>query len=455
MKVLNFSQALTFLHRRISKRTSNKFPGNLGIQRTKYLLKLLRNPQNKIKIIHIAGTSGKGSTAYFTSTILKSLGFKVGLHLSPHIIDLRERFQIDNQLITKKQFCHYLGEVIPIIKKVDKTKFGKPTYFEILVVLAFHIFHKEQVNYAVIETGLGGLYDATNTVKREDKLVILTKIGLDHTKILGKTLDKIAFQKAKIIKSKNRVISVWQGRSVRVVIENIVRGQKAKLSYIKKNANSKKIKISHTGITFNFYFKKLNLPKIKINLLAEYQVENLGSALAATYILSQKDDFNFKQEPIREGLLKMAAFPARMEIFKSPGKIIIIDGAHNPQKMATFTKSLQKIYPHQKYTFLIAVKKEKNSFHMLKYIIPLAEKIFVTKFSVGQQDLLPLSENPNSLIKKANQLGFRNITAISNPYKALSVANTKSGKFLVITGSLYLIGKIYQDLKSLQKSKPI
>jgi len=189
MIIQSFKQAEELLSQHIPKTSTQTFPGKLGLNRAKYFLKLLGNPQEKLKIIHIAGTSGKGSTCYLISSLLTSQGFKVGLHQSPHLTDVTERFQIDGKIISQKEFVFYLNKVIPVINMVGKTFHGSLTYFEILVGLAYLIFYEKKIDYAVIETGLGGKYDGTNVVARPDKLSVLTKIGLDHTNILGKTIE--------------------------------------------------------------------------------------------------------------------------------------------------------------------------------------------------------------------------------------------------------------------------
>src|SRR3989338_8368935 len=161
---------------------------------------------------------------------------------------------------------------------MKSSPFGSPTYFEILVVLTFFIFYKRRVDYTIVETGLGGLYDATNTVDRADKFVILTRIGLDHREILGKTIDKIAFQKAKIIQSGNQVISIWQKPQARNIIQNVVDEQKAKIIYVRKNVNFRNIGFSGDNIIFDFHFRTVYIPKLKFGFTAEYQVENASLA---------------------------------------------------------------------------------------------------------------------------------------------------------------------------------
>src|SRR3989338_6614462 len=207
MLIRTFKQAEQFLALHIPNNFQQRFPGGLGLKRAKYFLHLLGRPQEKLKIIHVAGTSGKGSTCYLISSLLASQGFKVGLHQSPHLTDVTERFQINNQIISKEELVNYLNKIIPMVNLVGKTFHGSLTYFEILIGLAYLIFYEKKIDYAVMETGLGGWFDATNVVERSDKLAILTKIGLDHINILGKTIEEIALQKAMIINEKSQAIS--------------------------------------------------------------------------------------------------------------------------------------------------------------------------------------------------------------------------------------------------------
>ena len=215
---------------------------------------------------------------------------------------------------------------------------------------------------------------------------------------------------------------------------------------MRKNVNFRNIGFSGDNIIFDFHFRTVYIPKLKFGFTAEYQVENASLALAAIFILSKRFSFNFSRKPIKQAL-KNVYFPARMETFKCYGKTIIVDGAHNPQKMAAFTKSLVKMYPKQKFDFLIATKKGKDFSHMLRYIIPLAKNIIATNFFVDNQDLIHLSENPKHLMITAKRMQFHNIQVVYNPHKALSLAFKKSDNFLIVTGSFYLIGEIYQDLK--------
>ena len=443
MKLKTYPQALDYLNKQIPKGIKQKFPGELGLKRTKYFLKLIGSPQEKVKTIHVAGTSGKGSTAYLTSILLRSLGFRVGLSLSPHLEDLRERIQINNQFISKNKFVIYLNKLIPFLRKMKFSRYGPATYFEILIALAFYIFHKQEVDFAVMETGLGGWYDATNSAI--NKLCILTKIGFDHTEVLGNELSAIAYHKAKIIQKHNITVVVWQKKLVNKTIETAVEEKKGNLYWQKKETNFSNIRVSKRKTVFNWIFNKVVIKNLELNLLGNYQAENCSLALASVLLLSQKHNFVFNVKIIRKTLAK-AYFPGRFEIIKTNGKKLIVDVAHNPQKMTGFIDNLKVLYPMTKFTFLLAFKQSKDYKTMLKIILPLANNFILTKFFVKNQDLHHLSVNPALIKHTLIELGFNQVKIINDPHLALQQA-IKSNN-LVITGSIYLLGEIYKLIRS-------
>lgn len=426
MKINNFLQAEKYLTFHIRKTFRQIFQGEFGLKREKYFLQLLGNPQNKIKVIHIAGTSGKGSTCYLISSLLIKHGFKVGLHLSPHLTDVRERFQINNRLMSKKEFIFYLNKLIPFINKVKSSKFGKMSYFEILVGLAYFIFSEKKVDYAVMETGLGGLYDATNVVGRSDKVAVLTKIGYDHMKILGKTLKEIAFQKAMIINKNSLAVSIYQEKEAEKAIREVTKKKQAELYFIDASASHKTTK--------------------RLSLIGNYQKENASLALKTVNFLSQRDGFKIDEKKVQQ-VFATAYFPGRFDIKKIKGKTIILDGAHNPQKMEAFTRALKDKYPKQRFHFLTAFKKGKDYQSMLCNIIPLASKITITSFFVDNQDLIHLSEKPTTIRQNLRQMGFEDYQIINQPEKAFKSILGKEKTMVVITGSMYLLGEIYKLIK--------
>jgi len=423
-----------------------KFPGELGLSRTKHLMGLLGNPQEKLKVIHIAGTSGKGSTAYFMSHLLNHSGFKVGLTLSPHLVDVRERFQIDGNLLPEKKVVAYFNDFLPVFNKMRDTQFGTPTYFEIVQAVAYMIFEKEKVNYAVVETGMGGTYDATNVVKNPEKICLITKIGLDHTKILGANTHDIAEQKAGIIQKGNVVFTIDQRPKVISVFTRTCAQKQAKLFQIKREINYTNAKILEDGITFDFKFDDIVINNLFVSVYAFYQIQNVSLAFSAFIYLVKRDQIPFDVEKVREAL-KKSYFPGRFDKKKIKGKTLVIDGAHNPQKMRAFLDSLVKVFPGKKYNFVIAFKKGKDYKKMLLQIRPLAAKIYITSFFVQSDTKENLSMEEALIAKSLKKLGFDDTILEHNPAKCLKLALNGAGNLpTIVTGSLYLVGETYKAL---------
>ncbi|MCP3659715.1 MAG: hypothetical protein GY830_05085 [Bacteroidetes bacterium] len=438
----------------------NKHEKNIGIQKSRKFAKSIRkkykekyiwqhiDKQNYIKnknpkIVHIAGTSGKGSTAIILSKLLVSQGFKVGLNISPHLFDIRERFQINNKLISEKLFLKYLNDLKPIIEQFKKNNISL-TYFEILTILSIYIFDLENVDYVILETGLGGLYDISNLM--ENKVCILTKIGIDHTKILGKTLSKIAFQKVGIIKKDNLTISCKQKPKVEAIIKEKAYQENANLFIAHKIIP----RYLRNTFKFNFKFKNMYINNIELGLHGIHQVENCNLALISLKLISDRDKFILNIDNIRN-TLKEIKLPARIEIKKINHKMIIIDAAHNSDKMKNLILSIKKIYPNQKLNFLIAFREIKYYTKMLEYILDIADNIFITQFSIDELKFKSLSVDPlsikeklNSIILKKNLKQIFKIHVIKDYKTALKQALVSNK--LVITGSFYLISKLYDEI---------
>lgn len=445
MIIRTFNQAEEYLNSFVSKGFKYIFQGEIGLERVKDFLKLLGNPQEKLKIIHVAGTSGKGSTCYLISSLLKSHGFKVGLHQSPHLTDVRERFQINNQIISKKEFIFYLNKIIPIIDEACLVSTNL-SYFEILVGLAFYIFAEKKVDYAVIETGLGGLYDATNTISRSDKLSVLTKIGLDHMNVLGKIIEKIAYQKAMIINKNSQAISIKQDPKAEKVIKEIAEEKMAKIMFVDvRNAYMRSVRRGRFYADPNIFER--------FNLIGDYQKENANLALAAVNYLSQRDGFEVDKEKVGV-VFQTAYFPGRFDVKKIKNKTVIFDGAHNPQKMEAFISSLIKKYPDKKFNFLLAFKKGKDYKEMLKVIISCAivHKIIITSFLTENQDMINSSEDP-IVVGNAYMRSVRGGRFYADPIIIPNLKNAwetilQEDEPIVVTGSLYLVGEVFRLIKT-------
>lgn len=419
MRIKNFNQAEKYLNFLLNN-SKQSFQGEKGIVKMRYFLSLIDNPQNKLRIIHIAGTSGKGSTCYLISRLLSVHNFKVGLSLSPHLIDIRERFQLNNKKIKKEEFVFYLNKILPFFEMMKKTQYQGLSFFESVTALAFYIFKEKKVDYAVIETGLGGLYDATNVIDNKDKVSVITKIGFDHMKILGDSLEEIAFQKAMIINKNSQALSIEQNEKAKRILIEVARQKNADLRFVKP-------------------FDK------EISFYCDYQKENASLALETLKLISQRDKFRIDLKLV-DKVFKNYHFLGRFDMRKFNDKKIILDGAHNPQKMEAFIFSLTKKFPKRKFYFLVSFKKNKQYKEMLNYIIPFALKITVTSF-FDDQNLNYLSEDTENIREFLNQKNFDNYQIIKNTQEAFIRSLKETENLLVITGSFYLLRKIYKLMK--------
>ena len=269
-----------------------------------------------------------------------------------------------------------------------------------------------------METGLGGLYDSTNVVDRRDKVSVLTRIGFDHMAILGKTLKKITYQKATIINHDSQAIALDQSVEIKKVIKEVADDRQAKLDFVKK-------------------------VHLNLSLLGDYQMENAGLALKTLELLAKRDSFKNAKTKIKQ-VFRQAHFAGRFDIKKIRDRTVILDGAHNPLKMESFTAALKSKYQGKKFHFLIAFKKGKDYQNMLRYIVPLASKITITSFFVDNQDLINLSEKPKEIGRALEKLGFKNYKIIADSKKAFETILKETKDTVVITGSLYLLGEIYK-----------
>ena len=368
-----------------------KFYINLGLERIEAILKLLGNPQDKLKCIHIAGTNGKGSVCAIIAEILKDAGITTGLYTSPHIFDYTERIKINGEDISKTDFTFYLDKICNL---ADKNNIHL-TEFEILTAIMFDYFNDKNVDVVILETGLGGRFDATNIIKK-NLCAIITHIDYDHTERLGSSLEKIAFEKAGIIKE-NCPVFVFEGYEV------------FKDTADKKN--SLLVMVSPVENTTNLALKGL------------YQQENLSLALAAVRYLFPKISENTIQNAIAK-----VKHSFRFQYFQE--KNMIIDAAHNPNGVTALKQSLDYYFPGIKKRFIFGCLKNKDYKNMISNLFTPEDEIYFYHFNY------PNSAEINDLIKVC-------------PYPAKEYTQKfdyKDGKLTVICGSFYMLKEIISKL---------
>lgn len=392
---------------------------DLTLTRMQPLMKLLGNPQDKLKIIHLAGTSGKTSTAYFIASLLTASGQKVGLTVSPHIDSVTERVQINLKPLPETEFCQALSEFLGLIENHTLN----PTYFELLIAFAYWYFAKSGVDYAVIETGLGGLQDATNVAGREDKICVITDIGYDHMQVLGSSIEEIAAQKAGIIHPHNHVFMYQQAAEVKAVFEDQGKAQHAVFHTLEESEERSHMMIPDA-----------------LKHLPAYQQRNWLLAYETYEFMVQRDKL---PRPTWQDFLATlkVRIPGRMDIVKLGAKTVVMDGAHNAQKMQAFVSSFQSLYPGQKAAILLGMKSDKNYQDTLRLLKPICSQLIITAFE-HQQDLPIEAADPETLAGAARRAGFEAITVEPDPLKAARLLLDSHSKLLIITGSFYLLSRI-------------
>lgn len=390
--------------------SQGKFYINLGLERIQAILELLNNPQDRAKIIHIAGTNGKGSVASTLANILKCAGFKTGLYTSPHLVEYTERIKINNKEISKDDFGKYISLTCDLADKnnIDLTE------FEILTASAFKYFIDNNVEYIVLETGLGGRYDATNACK--NILAIITSISLDHTDRLGHTFEKIAYEKAGIIKNNSTVITSSNNNGFNI-IKQIASEQNSKLI----NVDYEIEMVYNNGQNFAL----IDNEKFEFPLLGLYQKQNLALVIEAIKYLK------IDKLALKKGL-KTANWNARLEYIKE--KNILIDGAHNPDSAKELKKSLDFYFKDKKKIFIYSTIDTKDYKEIAKILFNENDEIYYIEFSHK-------NAVPYEIYKKENPW-LKNIQKIE---KIENILDKKELK--IITGSLYMIGEIYNKIK--------
>ena len=420
---MNYNEALNFISE------SHKFGMRLGLDNMKRLLELLGNPQEKLNIIHVAGTNGKGSTCSFISTILVECGYKVGLYTSPYLETFTERIRINNENIPEEKVANIISLIKEKIDIMIKEGYEYPTEFEIVTAMAFYYYFIENTDYVVLEVGLGGRYDATNVIDKS-LVSVITSISLDHTGILGDTLEKIAYEKAGIIKENGTVFVYNQTNRVKNIIKEVCNEKSAK--YIEVDFDDVIIKKSDINYQ-SFDYKKYK--DIKINLIGEHQIKNSILALnVVEFILD-----NMHLDIIKKGIEK-TKWAGRIEkLSESP--LFIIDGAHNEDGAKSLQKVIDKNLKDKNMTLIIGMLEDKDIDTVLEILIPYFNKVITTT-----------PNNPRAIscdkLKDKVYKYNKNVTQVKEIEKAVEYAleNSKKDDVIICAGSLYMIGEVRKEV---------
>jgi len=431
---LNYSQAEEYLNSFINY---EQIPGisyvqpDYSLKHVEELLNRMDNPQLAAKTIHIAGTKGKGSISAMIAQVLSSSGYKTGLYTSPHFHTLRERISIDGSLISEAEFAAAMAEIKPFIESMRKdTAFRQLTYFEVLTALAFAYFKKKQVGFQVLEVGLGGRLDATNVAK--PVICIIAPISLDHTQILGNSLEEIAREKAGIVKSGCWVVISPQPEEADSVIADICREKKAKVVQVGKDITWHKIggDLRHQSLVIESRTSKY---QVSIPLLGDFQLENAATAVTALEILAS-EGFAISTADIAKGLAQVK-WPGRLQILQQH-PTVLIDGAHNVASIKRLVDNIKGYFAHKRIFLVFGTSCDKDIPGIVNELVPLSSQVIVTQASHSRAAPLP------TLVTEFTKRGIVPETG-KTVTEAISQALSLAGRtdLICITGSLFVVAE--------------
>jgi len=414
---MNYKKALDWLD------GFQRFGIKLGLERIEHICEKLGNPQKNYKIIHVAGTNGKGSVCKFLESILRCSGYNVGIYLSPHLQRFSERIIVNNKEISESEIVSLVKNIKPIVDEMNE---NPPTYFEIVTAMAFQYFKEKNVEFAVVEVGLGGRYDATNIV--DPIATVITNVTLEHQNILGKKVEEIAFQKAGIVKDNVPLITAASGKALNVIKE--VASEKNSPVTIVNDTFWEK---NQGGVDWQEFLVKGRLKEyvVKTSLGGKHQGENIAVTLATIEKL-QMNGVYITDESIFNGIEK-TIYAGRMEIVGFE-PLILLDGAHNVAGINCLKDTLKEDFVYDKLILVLGILSDKNVKEMLKIITPLADVVVTTKSH---------NERASDPHKLKEMIKGKEVVIKDKIPDAIDYAKkiAKKSDLICITGSLFTVGE--------------
>jgi len=422
---MNFQEAITYLQ------NLTKFGFNFGLGRIEELMRRLDNPHQKIKVIHIGGTNGKGSTTAMVSSILQAAGYKVGTFTSPHLHSYTERYRINREEVAPDRIAGLITRIKPILEDMVASGFEHPTEFEVSTALAFLYFYEEKVDFLVLEVGLGGSIDSTNVVT--PLVSVITNVAMDHMDYLGNTLEEIATVKAGIIKPGVPAVTASDKPEVLAVIRKAAAGNGSRLVEVGRDVIWQDKGGTLDGQVLNISGLKGEYKDLTVPLLGKHQLINAATAVATVELLQQQG-YQIDELAIRQGLSK-TMWPARLEIMQRK-PMVVIDGAHNLDGARTLAQALRETFAYRDLLLVFGMLGDKEREKVVAELAPLARAVVVTR--------------PNSpragdwqQIKLEVAKYVREVYLIADIHQAVEKGLQLAGEqdLVCITGSLYMVAE--------------
>lgn len=405
----------------------------LGLDVVKGVLNELGNPEQDYPIILVGGTNGKGSTTAMISSILREEGLRVGMFTKPHLCRFTERIAVDGREITRSEVVRAYEEVKEAGEKVSREVGRFPTFFECCVSMAYKYFSTKKVDVAVVEVGMGGRLDATNAC--DPAISVITNVSLEHMKYLGDTVEKIAFEKAGIIRRGRPTVSACSGSALKV-IEERCRELGSELTLIPRDVRHRVLKSDLTGITLDVELGKTRLKNLKVSLRGSFQATNVSTAVASYLKFSETmGKSNFDEEALRRGLANVV-WPGRLELI-SKRPIVILDCAKDPAAAEALSSSIEEMLPGVKFKTVISISSDKKYDEILRSVARITDEFVLTKHGVMGR-ALPI-ESMEDVLKSLNAKYSSEPTVREAVSRALTYAG-EEGRILV-TGSVFTVGE--------------
>ncbi len=422
---MDYREALQWIHSR------ERFGIKPGLDRIRYILGELSDPHRVLKVIHIGGTNGKGSTAAFAASVLREAGFKTGLYTSPYLESFTNRMAVDGRDVTADTLTDLVEQVKPVVDGISQQDdLGPPTEFEVVTALALLYFARAGVDYLVLEVGLGGRLDATNVVEKP-LVSVITNVSLEHADILGDTVAKIAAEKAGIIKEGSPVLTASNDPEVLEVVRRAAAAKRSPLYRVGMDFTFVPGAKSLQGQYFAYRGRELSLDNLFIPLLGEHQVQNAVTALAALELAGLR----IPEDTLRRGF-KATSWPGRLEILRED-PLVVIDAAHNPGSMASLSRALEDYFPRGNRVLVLGILGDKSIPEMLKNIVPVADKFVVTRALHFTR-----AAEPEAVAAEVRRLTSKPVEAVPDLGEALRRGRELAeGGTLCVTGSFYTISE--------------
>lgn len=427
---MNYTQTIDYLFARLpmfSRIGAAAFKKDLT--NTLALCEFLGNPHTKFKTVHVGGTNGKGSTSHMLAAVFHAAGYKTGLYTSPHLKDFRERIRIDGSMVDENFVIAFVEKIKPMIEKIE------PSFFEITVAMAFEYFAQQQVDIAIVEVGLGGRLDSTNIIQPE--LSVITNIGYDHMNMLGNTLEKIAFEKAGIIKKNTPVVIGEDHPETRKVFSDKAKEENAPLFFADKKRFVAEWKFEKHELVAELTSVHSNDKRYyHLDLIGIYQLKNLVTVTEAIQILQQKG-FSIAEIHIQKGLRhvkKLTGLHGRWEIIHE-NPVVVLDVGHNEDGIQQVVRQLE-ITDHEELHIVLGMVKDKETEKILA-LLPKNGNYYFTKAQIPRA--LPEEE----LAEKAASIGLHG-SQFAFVKDALQAAMTRAGKkdLILVCGSVFVVGEV-------------